>query len=180
MSTSYFFKICRKADGKAIAKFNFDRIKALNDVYGKKLILDPEDIPYVSDNRDKEKKFSITDIDADVEVLESLELELESDFYTKKLLLIPNAKSVDIKNEFEQDLIDKKDDILNVRCAISALKGLRMVIENVTEDAVDVTGDTPDEELMAYQYNAKGLPKTSEGYDPYIWVNDVDIFAYAC
>jgi len=181
MSTSYYFKIARKTDGKILAKFNYDRIKALNDIYGKDLEFDLERIPYIVDEEpSKEKKFSISDVDKDIEVLEALEKELVNEFYTKKLLLIPNAKSVEVKDEFEQELRDNEDYIENVKNAIAAMNGLRAVIENITEGAIDVTGDTSKEESMAYQYNAEGLPKTPEGYAPHIWVDDVDIFAYAC
>jgi len=182
MSISYFFKISRKADGKTIGEFCYDRIKALNDVYDRSTVLDfdLESIPTLYDGNDKrDRKFDISNVDHDISALEALVDKLENEYYTKKFLLIPNASSANIKEEFEHDIDELDSEINDVKNALVAMHGLRITVENIVENAIDISKSISDEGGMAYKYNAEGLPKTPEGYDPNIWVGQVDILAYA-
>lgn len=178
MSTDYRYTIRRKADGKKIAVFYYDMIKNLNDISCEelKLKLDPE---HVGCNEDDQVRYNVIDIDNDIDKLEMHVKLLTMKIFEKKLL-VPTAANRDIKDDIEADIFTLETEIKNCMYAIEALAGLSAVVNVFVEDQVDITNELVGEDRIAYVYNAKGLPKTEEGYDPHLWASDVYIECQAC
>lgn len=177
MSTDYRYTIRRKADGKKIAVFYYNMIKNLYDVVCSdcELKLDPEAIRTSSCG--SLTKYTIEDINSDIERLEVRIKIFNMKIYEKKMLL-PACANVDIKDSIESDISDYESTISNCMHAIEALAGLKAIVHMLVEDQIAMT-DLDDEASMAYVYNAKDLPKTKEGYDAHLWVDDVYVEAEA-
>ena len=178
MSTDYRYTIRRKADDKKIVVFYYNMIKNLYDVSCNelKLKLDPEN---VRGNEDSQIRYTVDDINNDIEKLESNIKLLNMKIFEKKML-VPATVSRDIKDDIEAEIFTFEEAIKNCMYAIEALAGLKAVVDAFVEDQVDITNESVDEDNMAYVYNAKGLPKTKDGYDPHLWSSDVYIEALAC
>ena len=179
MSTDYRYTIRRKADGKKIAVFYYNMIKNLNDISCDelKLKLDPE---HVGGNEDEQVRYNVIDIDNDIDKLEIRIKLLNMKIFEKKLL-VPTAANRDIKDDIEADIFTLETEIKNCMYAIEALSGLSAVVNVIVEDQVDISDDTvKGVDKLAYEYNAAGLPKTKDGYDPHLWSSDIYIEALAC
>ena len=174
MSTDYRFTIKRKADNKKLGTFYYNKIKSFYDIDASGFKLDPENI---SSNNASPSVFSFDDINYDIDKVKSKISADYSKMFEKKLL-IPQAASRDIKDDIESDIYMLEDDVKQLMYVLEALAGLAGAVSAVVEDLVkDENGDDSD---MAYVYNAAGLPKTAEGYEPHIWTTDVYIEALAC
>lgn len=179
MSTDYRYTIRRKADGKKIAVFYYNMIKNLNDISCEelKLNLDPE---HVGGNEDNQIHYNVIDINNDIDKLEMHVKLLTMKLFEKKML-VPAAANRDIKDDIEADIFTLETEIKNCMYAIEALAGLSAIVHAFVEDQVDISDDsTKGVDKLAYEYNAKGLPKTKEGYDAHLWSSDVYIEAQAC
>ena len=178
MSTDYRYTIRRKADDKKIAVFYYNMIKNLYDVSCTelKLKLNPEN---VRGNDDDQIRYTVDDINNDIEKLENNIKILNMKIFEKKIL-VPATVSRDIKDDIEAEIFAFETEIRDCIYAIEALAGLRSVITTFVEDQVDISNEQICEDRMAYVYNAKGLPKTKEGYDPHLWASDVYIECLAC
>lgn len=178
MSTDYRYTIRRKADDKKIAVFYFNMIKNLYDISCEelKLKLDPEKTRC---GEDDQVRYNVIDIDNDIDKLEMHIKLLNMKIFEKKML-VPAAANRDIKDDIEADIFTLETEIKNCMYAIESLAGLSAIVNAFVEDQVDITNEQIDEDRMAYVYNAKGLPKTAEGYDPHLWASDVYIECQAC
>lgn len=178
MSTDYRYTIRRKADNKKVAVFYYNMIKNLYDVSCTeiKLKLDPEN---VRSNEDDQVRYTVDDINNDIEKLENHINILNMKIFEKKML-VPATVSRDIKDDIEAEIYTFETEIKDCMYAIEALAGLRAVIDTLVEDQVDIPGQDNTESSMAYSYNAKDLPKTKDGYDPCLWASDVYIECQAC
>ena len=178
MSTDYRYTIRRKADDKKVATFYYNMIKNLYDVSCTeiKLKLDPE---YVRGNEDDQVRYTVDDINNDIEKLENHIKILNMKIFEKKML-VPATVSRDIKDDIEAEIYAFETEIKDCMYAIEALAGLRAVIDTLVEDQVDISSQDGSEHSMAYVYNAVGLPKTKDGYDAHLWASDVYIEALAC
>lgn len=178
MSTDYRYTIRRKADDKKIAVFYYNMIKNLYDISctDLNLKLDPEKTRC---GEDDQVRYTIDDINNDIEKLENHIKILNMKIFEKKML-VPATVSRDIKDDIEAEIFTFETDIKDSMFAIEALAGLRAVVNAFVEDQVDITNEQVNEDRMAYVYNAKGLPKTEEGYDPHLWASDVYIECQAC
>lgn len=181
MSTDYRYTIRRKADGKKIAVFYYNMIKNLNDISCEelKLRLDPE---HVGGNEDNQVRYNVIDIYNDIDKLEMHVKILTMKIFEKKML-VPTAANRDIKDDIEADIFTLETEIKNRMYAIKALAGLSAIVHAFVEDQVDISNEQNehlDDGKMAYVYNAKGLPKTTDGYDAHLWSSDVYIEAQAC
>lgn len=176
MSTDYRYTIRRKADDKKIAVFYYNMIKNLYDIdcIDFNLKLDPEKIRTFEDHQ--LTKYTVEDINSDIEKLTTQTKLLNMKIFEKKLLL-PSALNVDVKTDIEADIFSLEESITNCMYAIEALAGLKSVVTTLVEDQVNIGQD--DEDSIAYVYNAKGLPKTKDGYDAHLWASDVYIEAEA-
>ena len=178
MSTDYRYTIRRKTDGKKIAVFYYNMIKNLYDApcTDLKLKLNPEN---VRGNEDNQIHYTIDDINNDIGKLEDNIKLLNMKIFEKKML-VPTASNRDIKDDMEADIFTLETEIKNCIYAIEALAGLRAIVNVFVEDQVDITTESDDKDNMAYIYNAKGLPKTEDGYNRHLWSSDVYIEALAC
>lgn len=177
MSTDYRYTIRRKADDKKIAVFYYNMIKNLYDVSHAelKLKLNPENVR----GNDNQIRYTIDDINNDIEKLENNIKILYMKIFEKKML-VPATISRDIKDDIEAEIFAFESEIRDCIYAIEALAGLRSIITAFVEDKVDISNEQICEDSLAYVYNAKGLPKTKEGYDPHLWASDVYIECLAC
>lgn len=179
MSTDYRYTIRRKTDDKKIAVFYYNMIKNLYDISCTelKLKLNPEN---VRGNEDSQIRYSVDDINNDIEKLENNIKILYMKIFEKKML-VPATISRDIKDDIEAEIFAFEEEIKNCMYAIEALAGLKAIVDAFVEDQVDISDDsTKGVDKLAYEYNAVGLPKTEEGYDPHLWANDVYIECLAC
>jgi len=178
MSTDYRYTIRRKADNKKVAVFYYNMIKNLYDISCEdlNLKLDPEKTRCEEDDQ---VRYTVDDINNDIEKLENHIKILNMKIFEKKML-VPATVSRDIKDDIEAEIFTFETEIKDSMYAIEALAGLRAIIDMLVEDQVDITNEQIDEDRMAYVYNAKGLPKTKEGYDPHLWASDVYIECQAC
>ncbi len=178
MSTDYRYTIRRKADNKKVAVFYYNMIKNLYDISCEdlNLKLDPEKTHCEEDDQ---VRYTVDDINNDIEKLENHIKILNMKIFEKKMF-IPATVSRDIKDDIEAEIFTLSVDIKDSMFAIEALAGLRAVVNAFVEDQVDITNEQVDEDRMAYVYNAKGLPKTKDGYDPHLWASDVYIECQAC
>lgn len=178
MSTDYRYTIRRKADNKKVAVFYYNMIKNLYDISCEdlNLKLDPEKTRCEEDDQ---VRYTVDDINNDIEKLENHIKILNMKIFEKKML-VPATVSRDIKDDIEAEIFTFETEIKDSMYAIEALAGLRAVIDTLVEDQVDIANEQIDEDRMAYVYNAKGLPKTEEGYDPHLWTSDVYIECQAC
>lgn len=173
MSVDYKYSICRKADDKKIATFYYNAIKSLYDIPKLQctLKLDPENI----NSEENNVCYDIDDINSDIEKLKNHIKILNFKVFEKKMM-IPATINLDVKCCIEDDIVSYDHEIEDCMYAIEALAGLKAVVNAFVEDAVkddDTQEETYSESHVAYVYNAKGLPKTKEGYDPHLWASDV-------
>lgn len=166
MGADYRFTIVRKADKKPIATFYYNRVKNVNDVWCKDL---PADFSRISCDESAPTVFQICQIESSEKVLADKMQHLRQLVLEKKLLSAA-AKSVDIKHDFEQDVLDLEAELTDYQYAWSACESLLAVATCLVEDLV--VKSSSNEDRMAYVENAKGLEgKTS------IWLEDVELHA---
>lgn len=178
MSTDYRYTIRRKADNKKIAIFYYNMIKNLYDISctDLNLKLDPEKTRCKEDDQ---IRYTVDDINNDIEKLETHNKILNMKIFEKKML-VPATVSRDVKDDIEAEIFTLETAIKDCIYAIEALAGLRAIVNAFVEDQVDISNEQTDDSQMAYVYNAKGLSKTANGYDPYLWADNVYIECQAC
>lgn len=175
MSTDYNLKICRKADDKVIGVVQCNRLKNIFDTEFAKYI-GCETNSWHYDNA----KFEMRDLENGLNSVNIKIENLHENVFEKKMM-IALAKSKDIKLELEQDIMDIRSDIaelMNTSASFSVIIG---IVECVSVDMFKG-------KQMAYEYNAKGLPKriqiqengTTAKYDPFIFEDDVYCIIEVC
>lgn len=178
MGTDYRFTVKRKADNKTIAIFYYNGIKSLSDVYVRNLKLDLDCIRGEDTNQ---FRFEAQDVANDINTLRK---EVDAAYHKifEKKLLVPMSANSDIKFEIESDIKDLENDVEYFLDGIEALAGLRATLRTIVEDMVECnkTDDNDEEHHCAYVYNAEGLPKNENGYDPHLWLDDVYVEVKAC
>lgn len=159
MSTDYTLKICRKEDHKEIAEVGANVLKCILDSSFAKFIncdsgnCDGATFDY--DMLHKTLKYATKKID----MLQMRILE--------KKLLSAQASNVDVKNSFEEDILDIYEEINEVRDVAFAICNIIGMIECVVEELVDMKYD-----LYAYKYNACDM-NSDDGTTKYLWCSDI-------
>lgn len=175
MSTDYNLKICRKADDKVLGIVQCNCLKNIFDTEFTKYI-GCEMNSWHYDN----VKFEMRDLENGLNSVNIKIENLHENIFEKKMM-IALAKSKDIKFELEQDITDLRSDIaelMNVSASFSMIIG---IVECI---AINMFKG----KSMAYEYNAKGLPKriqtyengTTTQYDPCIFEDDVYCIIEVC
>ena len=165
MSVDYKICVKRKADGKPVAEFYYNALKAVGEACVPGLKTDAENVRGPGAYR-----LETSDVDADARRLEDRLKAVEKDIFEKKMM-VPQSANAEVKESLEQDVLDLEQSWRDALWALEAVSGLKSVVTAFVEDAVEAKGG--DEARMAYKYNAEGLPKTPEGYEPSLWADDV-------
>lgn len=175
MSTDYNLKICRKADSKVLGVVQCNCLKNIFDTEFAKYV-GCEVNSWHYDNA----RFEMRDLENGLNGVNTKIMNLYDNVFEKKMM-IALAKSKDVKFELEQDITDLRSDIAELT-NISA--SFSMIIGIVECIAINMFKG----KNMAFEYNAKGLPKriqkyengTTAEYDPCIFEDDVYCMIEVC